>query len=915
MQVRRLALVKQREAKAAVPKVPSVEVRMAGPSPTRERPASASSAPRLTDHWLTAPPAMLEEVEPYLQFAASNRPMSAQRGAARSNTVAQRPSSAAARSQQLHSGTDAASCARPSSAQPQQPPQHRQPPQQPLQQPQVQQAYGSSLRRPGSAQPLRRPTSANLGSRSASPAVTAATAPSRRPRPASASAAGGLARSHTTVALLQRPLSASRVSATEGTRTMAAAASAAAAGTRATAAAAVAAANAAAANAPHHAAYRPTRVASAVPDELRVTTWLPIYTGHDLPAADRDSGFAWRHGGVEQPAELEFLPHTAEVFITAEGAEEGEDDAAQQETGAAGGRGDEHDDGGSAPASAPASTAPPPPTQQPPPPTAVTTKKGPPPAAMLPSEGWGRQEFPSHSGKPSRNHAELLLAMLKAVEEQEVAQQQKERGGGGAGAGAAAGGAGGGGGSMAAEAAELEAAAARLEKGRKLYGGVAAELCRQLRSESKQRAQVYEACLARAWRLSDAVLPQLRKATAAATSLAAEGDSLKEELRRCEKQTAAAEAETTQANLRLSKFRRERAQSEVALLAAQAKVQHLEEALTETREDNARLVKAAEAAGIELQEAEWAQERQQNTIAATQHEAEEAAKALERLQRRWANDCAMLEKVDDELAKANESIEKLEQERWLQTQKEKRLEAEIGELRVSLRRAVEDATASIKQARAEGEAERNSLKHELAKARATMARERADAATALQSCTEQRDALQADNDSLTAKLSVAEDRARIVEEKMNAMRDHNEKDYAKLRQLQTAKEVEHIKLEQARRYARRYARPAAPLPHPQPACLLGPGPACRRARPLPIHFSLLLILQARKEVEEAKAAQIELEQRAASQAAQLEAVSNELGNTKPLVDKLKAELADAHRALADTRAKAAGLEARARPRS
>ena len=190
--------------------------------------------------------------------------------------------------------------------------------------------------------------------------------------------------------------------------------------------------------------------------------------------------------------------------------------------------------------------------------------------------------------------------------------------------------------------------------------------------------QVYEACLARAWRLSDAVLPQLRRATDAATSLAAEGEAAKTELRRCEKLTAAAEAEVTQANLRLSRFRRERAQSEVALLAAHAKGQHLEEALAEARGDNARLVKAAEAAGLELQvllplpslqvilrlpvaayapllelqEAGWQHERHESTIAATQHEADEAAKALERLQKRWANDCAMLEKVDDELAQA-----------------------------------------------------------------------------------------------------------------------------------------------------------------------------------------------------------------------------------------------------------------------
>ena len=192
---------------------------------------------------------------------------------------------------------------------------------------------------------------------------------------------------------------------------------------------------------------------------------------------------------------------------------------------------------------------------------------------------------------------------------------------------------------------------------------------------------MYEACLARAWRLSDAVLPQLRRATDAATGLAAAGEAAKTERRRCEQLTAAAEAEVTQANLRLSKFRRERAQSEVALLAAHAKGQRLEEALAEARGDSARLVKAAEAAGLELQvllplpslqvlfvappcgclcpppplelqEAGWQHERHESTIAATQHEADEAAKALERLQKRWANDCAMLEKVDDELAQA-----------------------------------------------------------------------------------------------------------------------------------------------------------------------------------------------------------------------------------------------------------------------
>tara|TARA_B110001452_G_C14946124_1_gene330921 strand:- start:150 stop:533 length:384 start_codon:yes stop_codon:yes gene_type:complete len=103
---------------------------------------------------------------------------------------------------------------------------------------------------------------------------------------------------------------------------------------------------------------------------------------------------------------------------------------------------------------------------------------------------------------------------------------------------------------------------------------------------------------------------------------------------------------------------------------------------------------------------------------------------------------------------------------------------------------------SRKQARAEGEAERTDLKHELTKARATVARERTNAAATTTLLTEERDALKTEGESLAAKLSVAEDRARIVEEKMNSMRDRNDKDVAKLRQLQTAQGAEMAQLEQ-----------------------------------------------------------------------------------------------------------------------
>ena len=148
--------------------------------------------------------------------------------------------------------------------------------------------------------------------------------------------------------------------------------------------------------------------------------------------------------------------------------------------------------------------------------------------------------------------------------------------------------------------------------------------------------------------------------------------------------------------------------------------------------------------------------------------------------------------------------------------------------------------ASVKQARAEGEAERTDLKHELTKARATVARERADAAAATALLTEERDALKTEGESLAAKLSVAEDRARIVEEKMNSVRDRNDKDVAKLRQLQTAQGAEMAQLEQVHRIARFV-----------PMCS---GRACRLARratptsehtPLPFPFSSLLLSRRR----------------------------------------------------------------------
>ena len=68
--------------------------------------------------------------------------------------------------------------------------------------------------------------------------------------------------------------------------------------------------------------------------------------------------------------------------------------------------------------------------------------------------------------------------------------------------------------------------------------------------------------------------------------------------------------------------------------------------------------------------------------------------------------------------------------------------------------------------------------------------------------------------------------------------------------------------------------------------------------------------QARKDVEEAKAARDELERRVSSQAAQLEAVTRELGSAKPQAETMKTELSDARRELTNLRAKAAGLEVR-----
>ena len=75
-----------------------------------------------------------------------------------------------------------------------------------------------------------------------------------------------------------------------------------------------------------------------------------------------------------------------------------------------------------------------------------------------------------------------------------------------------------------------QAAYKRLEAGRRLYGGIASELLRQLRVESKLRAKIFEAIISRAWGLCDALLPQLQQSSGVASAASAEARTLRSEL-------------------------------------------------------------------------------------------------------------------------------------------------------------------------------------------------------------------------------------------------------------------------------------------------------------------------------------------------------------------------------------------------
>ena len=63
-----------------------------------------------------------------------------------------------------------------------------------------------------------------------------------------------------------------------------------------------------------------------------------------------------------------------------------------------------------------------------------------------------------------------------------------------------------------------------------MYGGIASELLRQLRVESKLRAKIFEAIISRAWGLCDALLPQLQQSSGVASAASAEARTLRSEL-------------------------------------------------------------------------------------------------------------------------------------------------------------------------------------------------------------------------------------------------------------------------------------------------------------------------------------------------------------------------------------------------
>lgn len=181
---------------------------------------------------------------------------------------------------------------------------------------------------------------------------------------------------------------------------------------------------------------------------------------------------------------------------------------------------------------------------------------------------------------------------------------------------------------------------------RRVCGALAAELSLQLRTESRDRAAVFDWVLARAWRLADASLPALR-------AKEAELGAARSEARRLEAAVAAAVASTSAAAGDGERIALELSVERARRAAAEARLQELEmgrnarcDELAQAKEDAAAAVRQA----VALEEEARALRRDNESLRATGErwaaEAQGAREELEAMQGRRAEEIARARGVE-----------------------------------------------------------------------------------------------------------------------------------------------------------------------------------------------------------------------------------------------------------------------------
>lgn len=181
---------------------------------------------------------------------------------------------------------------------------------------------------------------------------------------------------------------------------------------------------------------------------------------------------------------------------------------------------------------------------------------------------------------------------------------------------------------------------------RRVCGALAAELSLQLRTESRDRAAVFDWVLARAWRLADASLPALR-------AKEAELGAARSEARRLEAAVAAAVASTSAAAGDGERIALELSVERARRAAAEARLQELKmgrnarcDELDQAQEDAAEAVRQA----VALEEEARALRRDNESLRATGErwaaEAKGAREELEAMQERRAEEIARARGVE-----------------------------------------------------------------------------------------------------------------------------------------------------------------------------------------------------------------------------------------------------------------------------